>query len=142
VDIVELHSHHEARAIALWDAAALTRPWNPPELDFRRALAGPSSTVLGAIDHDRIVGTVMVGHDGHPGWVYYLATDPTHRRTGVGRALMDAATSWLTARDIPKLQLMVRTTNGDALGFYRSLGYESQDVTVLGRWIDGRSPSD
>lgn len=59
--------------VSLWEESELTRPWNDPELDIRRALAGSSSTVLTARDGTVLAGTVMVGHDGHRGWVYYLA---------------------------------------------------------------------
>ena len=38
---------HEA--VALWHETGLTRPWNDPEQDLRRALAGPASTVLAAL---------------------------------------------------------------------------------------------
>ena len=77
----------------------------------------------------------MVGVDGHRGWVYYLAVAPDHRRAGVGRTLMDAAEAWLRARGAPKLQLMVRAGNQEALGFYRALGLEPQDVVTLGRFL-------
>lgn len=30
---------------------------------------------------------------------------------------------------------MVRHANGDAIGFYQSLGYEDASVTVLSRWL-------
>ncbi|TDQ58301.1 acetyltransferase (GNAT) family protein [Actinomycetospora succinea] len=92
------------------------------------------------MDDDRtpdepLLGTVMVGHDGHRGWVYYLAVTPRRRRRGIGRALMVGAERWLTGR-VPKLQLMVRTENADAAGFYRRLGYTRSDVLVLARRID------
>jgi hypothetical protein len=51
-------------AVALWHAAGLTRPLNDPFADLRRALGGPSSTVLAAVRAGRVIGTVMVGHDG------------------------------------------------------------------------------
>lgn len=47
--------------------------------------------MLGALQDGRLVGTVMVGHDGHRGWVYYLATASEVRGRGYGRALMLAA---------------------------------------------------
>ena len=47
----------------------------------------------------------MVGHDGHRGWVYYVATDPDRRAKGYGRAIMNAAEDWLRAAGIAKLQL-------------------------------------
>ena len=90
-------------AAKLWLQVGLTRPWNPPEQDLRRALAGTTSTVLGAFDADALVGTVMVGHDGHRGWVYYLAVDHAQRGTGLGRSLMAAAEDWLRAHGAVKV---------------------------------------
>ena len=43
---------------------------------------------------------------------------------------------WLVARGAGKVQLMVRTENGVARGFYDALGYEAQATTVLGRWLE------
>ncbi|WBY07766.1 GNAT family N-acetyltransferase [Sphingomonas sp. 7/4-4] len=82
-----------------------------------------------------VAGSVMVGFDGHRGWVYYLAVSPDQRRTGLGRALMAAAEDWLRDRGAPKLQLMVREDNAAALDFYEALGLERQKVAVLGRFL-------
>jgi len=135
VVVQELSEALSDQAIALWHAAGLTRPWNDPEADLRRAVAGPTSTVLAACDDDALLGTVMVGYDGHRGWVYYLAVAEGHRRLGLGRALMAAAEEWLRGRGVPKLNLMVRATNQEALGFYERLGYEDGEVVVLGRFL-------
>jgi ribosomal protein S18 acetylase RimI-like enzyme len=118
-------------AVALWQAAGLTRPWNDPVADAHRALAGPASTILARHDGSRLVGTIMVGHDGHRGWVYYLAVADDCRRAGQGRALMAAAMDWLRAAGVPRLNLMVRQGNAAALGFYRALGFHLSDVQVL-----------
>ena len=123
--------------IGLWKACGLTRPWNDPLSDFRLALSTESSTVLAARDGEAMVGTIMVGFDGHRGWVYYLAVDPKARRTGLGRALISAAEAWLVARGCPKVQLMVRQDNAEALGFYEALGLTPQPVMVMGRRLDG-----
>lgn len=122
--------------IALWHACGLTRPWNDPRADFDRALAGPSSTVLVLREEAAVPASIMVGHDGHRGWVYYLATDPARRRAGLGRAMMAAAEDWLRARGVPKLQLMVREGNDAALAFYAALGLERQPVVTLGRFLE------
>ena len=124
-------------AVALWEEADLTRPWNDAVADFRRALASSSSTVLGLRENGRLVGTAMVGWDGHRGWVYYLAVATSHRGRGLGRELMTAAERWLKAAGAPKIQFMVRTSNAAVLDFYDHLGYARQDVLVLGRRIDG-----
>lgn len=123
--------------IALWNASGLTRPWNDPQTDFDLALTTPTSTVLIAGQGGAVEGSVMVGFDGHRGWVYYLAVDPQARRSGLGRALMLAAEDWLRGQGAPKIQLMVRADNAEALAFYGALGLETQAVTVLGRRLDG-----
>lgn len=119
--------------IALWEACGLTRPWNPPRRDFDQAHAGPASAILIARDADAIIGSVMVGFDGHRGWVYYLAVAPERQGEGLGRTLMAAAENWLRTRDAPKIQLMVRGDNAAARGFYEALGYEVQDVVTIGK---------
>jgi ribosomal protein S18 acetylase RimI-like enzyme len=78
----------------------------------------------------------MVGHDGHRGWVYYLAVADAARGEGLGRELMVAAEAWLVERDIPKIQFMVRNDNTAVLEFYDHLGYATQDCLVLGRRLD------
>ena len=124
-------------AVALWTEAGLTRPWNDAAGDFLRAVGGPSSVVLGIREGEELTGSAMVGHDGHRGWVYYLAVAERARGRGLGKELMQAAEAWLVERGGPKIQFMVRTDNTDVLDFYDHLGYARQDVLVLGRRLDG-----
>jgi ribosomal protein S18 acetylase RimI-like enzyme len=130
-----------AAVIALWQACGLTRPWNDPAADIALARRGPHSTVLIGRDADAIVATAMVGHDGHRGWVYYVATDPDRRAKGYGRAIMNAAEDWLRATGIAKLQLMVRRDNAKAGAFYQSIGYAEAQTIVFAKWLDGREPT-
>jgi ribosomal protein S18 acetylase RimI-like enzyme len=124
--------HHDA-AIQLWHDVGLTRSWNDPLQDLRRAVAGPASTVLAGFEGETLVATAMVGHDGHRGWVYYLAVSPNARGRGRGRDIMQACHGWLAERHVPKLNVMVRHDNSTALGFYTSIGYTPDDVIVLSR---------
>ena len=130
-----------ATVIALWQACGLTRPWNDPASDIALARRGPHSTVLIGRDGDAIVATVMVGHDGHRGWVYYVATDPDRRAKGYGRAIMNAAEDWLRVAGIAKLQLLVRRENARAGAFYQSIGYAEAQTIVFAKWLDGREPT-
>ena len=122
-----------APAAALWTTVGLTRPWNDPFDDLKRAMAGPGSTVLAGIEDGVLVSTAVVGHDGHRGWVYYLAVRPQARGRGHGRTMMRACEAWLTARGVPKLNIMIRADNADASGFYSALGYSNEDVIVMSR---------
>jgi ribosomal protein S18 acetylase RimI-like enzyme len=135
VDVEELQSRHRELTTALWNDVGLTRPWNDPLHDFDRAAAGATSAVLGLMKGDELWATAMVGHDGHRGWVYYLAVAPAHQRQGLGARLMRAAEEWLRARGAVKVQVMVRHTNDSVGTFYEAIGYEVADVAVLARWL-------
>lgn len=124
-----------AAVLALWETCGLTRPWNPPEGDLDRALISPSSTVLVASNDRAVEGSIMVGDDGHRGWVYYLSVQPALQKSGLGQALMTAAEDWLRDRGVRKIELMVRTTNDAVVGFYQAIGYGQEPVTVLSRWL-------
>ncbi len=124
-----------AAVVALWQRCGLTRPWNDPHADFARALSGATSTILIARDDAAVIGSVMVGHDGHRGWLYYLAVAPDRQGKGIGRTLFAAAEDWLRALAVPKVQLMVRSDNAAALDFYDAVGLIRQDVVVLGRFL-------
>jgi ribosomal protein S18 acetylase RimI-like enzyme len=130
-----------AEVIALWQRCNLTRPWNDPAADIAQARKGPNSAVLVGRDGGAIVATAMVGHDGHRGWVYYVATHPDRRGKGYGRAIMNAAEDWLRRAGIAKLQLLVRRDNAAVGAFYQSIGYGEQQLQVFSRWLDGREPT-
>jgi ribosomal protein S18 acetylase RimI-like enzyme len=127
-----------ASVVALWQACGLTRPWNDPEADIALARKNPNATILlGRVD-ERVVASAMVGHDGHRGWVYYVAVDPERQQHGFGRAIMNAAEEWLRAAGIQKLQLMVRPENTRVQAFYESIGYDEQERIIYAKWLDGR----
>jgi ribosomal protein S18 acetylase RimI-like enzyme len=127
--------------IALWQRCDLTRPWNDPAADIALARRGPNSAILVGRDADAIVATAMVGHDGHRGWVYYVAVDPDRRVKGHGRAIMNAAEQWLRQAGIAKMQLMVRPDNAKVQAFYESIGYDQQERVIYAKWLDGREPT-
>jgi len=67
----------EKETIALWQMCGLAVDYNDLSADFCFACGKENSDVLlGINEQKRIVGTVMVGHDGHRGWIYYVAVDP------------------------------------------------------------------
>jgi ribosomal protein S18 acetylase RimI-like enzyme len=134
---VEELTANDVRAVtALWEEAGLTRSWNDPESDYKRAMEGVTSTVLGLKGDGILVGTVMVGHDGPRGWVYYLAVRPNRQREGLGRELMAAAEEWLRQHGAVKVNLMVRSENEATIHFYEQTGYVASDVQVLARWLN------
>ncbi len=117
----------------LWDRCGLVRPRNDPRKDIAFARQGAESDVLVARDETGIVAAVMVGHDGHRGIVYYVAVDPQEQGKGYGKQVMAAAETWLKARGVWKLNLLVRQDNEAVRGFYESLGYEVEPRLCMAR---------
>ncbi|PYF04065.1 hypothetical protein BJ122_10443 [Rhodopseudomonas faecalis] len=135
--IAPINDDDISAVVALWQDCGLTRPWNDPAADIALARRGDNSEVLIGRAGEAIVATAMVGHEGHRGWVYYVAVDPAHRQQGFGRAIMEAAEHWLRQRDIVKMQLLVRPENTKVQAFYETLGYGVQERIVYAKWLDG-----
>jgi ribosomal protein S18 acetylase RimI-like enzyme len=125
----------EAAVVALWRDCDLVAPYNDPAADFRFARAGACSDVLVGEDEGCISGCVMVGHDGHRGWLYYVACAPRARGNGLGRQMVDAAEVWLRRRRVVKVQLLVRETNPQVISFYEHLGFATAPRTVMSKWL-------
>jgi ribosomal protein S18 acetylase RimI-like enzyme len=77
-----------------------------------------SDLLVGAEEKGVIVGSIMIGHDGHRGWIYYVAAHPDYRKRGIGRQMTYAAEEWLRERGIVKVMLLVRDTNTQVVDFY------------------------
>ncbi len=127
--------------VALWQRCGLTRPWNDPQHDIAFARQADNCAVLVGRRDGRLIATVMVGHDGHRGWFYYLAVDPDLQGSGFGRAITEAGEAWLRHRGITKVNLMVRPENAGVRAFYHALGYDEQQRITFGKWLDGRAPT-
>ncbi len=128
-------SEDEAAVIDLWRRCDLIRPWNDPVGDIAQCLNNISSTLFVASEDGRIIGSVMVGYDGHRGWVYYLAVDPEKQKLGNGRALMRQAETWILQKGGRKIHAMIREENLAVSDFYRSLSYEDGDVRLMQKWL-------
>jgi GNAT superfamily N-acetyltransferase len=73
--------------------------------------------------YDTPVGHTLVSQ--RRGHVETLIVARAHRRRGMGRALMAAATDWARTRGAHQLLLTVWAGNDDAERFYNALGYRT-----------------
>ncbi|WP_420348417.1 GNAT family acetyltransferase [Pelagibius sp.] len=129
-----------AGCVDLWQGCGLTVWYNDPAADIALWTRSDCAEIFVAPEDGRIVGTICCGHDGHRGWLYYVAVDPQRRGTGLGRQLVHKAEDWLGQQGIRKIQLMVRETNRPVLDFYAALGYAHTPRAVMARWLE--LPSD
>jgi ribosomal protein S18 acetylase RimI-like enzyme len=119
--------------VALWASCDLLRPWNDPDHDVDRKLGQDPRGLLVLEVGSLLVGAIMVGYDGHRGWVNYLAVHPDYRRRGYGERLMAAAERYLDELGCPKVSLQIRRSNQAVIDFYQRLGYSVDDVVSMGK---------
>jgi ribosomal protein S18 acetylase RimI-like enzyme len=128
--------------VRLWTCAKLTVPHNDPGKDFDFAVGRESSDVLVGVSEGRIVASVLVGHDGHRGWLYYVAVNPDYQKRGYGAAIVAAGERWLSDRQVRKVMLLVRDTNTAVLSFYERLQYEAAARVVMQKWLAPPRPGE
>ena len=71
----------------------------------------------------RIAGYIITCTGGGKAELISIAVDPKHRGAGVGKALLAYTLDRLKESGITALALMVRSTSGDAISFYRAFGF-------------------
>ncbi|HYP30313.1 MAG TPA: GNAT family acetyltransferase [Burkholderiaceae bacterium] len=119
--------------IVLWESAGLTRSWNDPHKDIERKRSVQPEWFLVGTQDDTLMASIMIGYDGHRGWINYLAVAPAHRKKGHARTLMREAERLLEAVGCPKINLQIRTSNAQVIEFYKAVGYAQDDVVSFGR---------
>ncbi len=91
----------------------------------------------GNLDKDRKIGFIAMDAGEPCGLIGCLADEqdssradvvsmwvaPSHRRTGLSSALLDAVRAWAVSRNIATLQLMVTSNNYAAIAFYERYGF-------------------
>lgn len=90
----------------------------------------PHAAVFVAEAPDGVVGRLSIGRDPHPASHHVadlgLMVAESHRRQGVGRALLEAAVDWARAQGVSKLELHVFPHNEGAIALYDRFGFERE----------------
>ncbi len=123
----------EEEVIRLWRDCGLVRDSNDPHRDIGRKLAVQPELFLVGFEGGQLVASVMAGYDGHRGWLNYLAVAPDYRHHGYGQEMVCAAENRLRHLGCPKINLQVRLTNSQAIDFYRTLGFQMEEVASMGK---------
>ncbi len=124
------------RLDALWRTCF---PDDPPRNAARVAVpeklrVDPGSILVAEAD-GRILGSIMFGYDGHRGWLWGVAVAPSHRRQGLGGALIRAAEAALAKRGCTKVNLQIREGNAAVAAFYERLGYAVEPRISMGKLL-------
>ena len=124
--------------LALWaqafpEYATPGKPQRDPRLSIRNKLAMQPEFFFVGLLEERLIGTVMVGYDGHRGWMYSLAVAEDERGNGYARALVEHAERALAAIGCPKLNLQIMANKPETQAFYAKLGYQMDAVVSFGK---------
>jgi len=102
--------------------------WSWTAQRVRRCIDDRDTNVVVIRDRGVIAGFAIMKYGDDEAQLFLLAVKPSHRRRGMGTALL----SWLevTARTagIKVIRLQVRSTNDGAIAFYRSVGFRATAV--------------
>jgi N-acetylglutamate synthase len=104
---------------------------------FEKFLERNSDFCFTAIEGDKVIGSVMAGHDSRRGYIYHLAVDESVQGKGLGSSLMKAAEDALRLAGIEKAHLFIYIDN-TAIEFYEKAGWHRRgDITIMSKVLIG-----
>ncbi len=143
IQIVNYSSEHFGGVDFLWrEAFPDDPPWNAAAFAIPAKVAVQPELFLVALDGDEVVGSIMSGYDGHRGWLYALAILNSHRRRGIGSALVRGAEDRLRSIGCRKINLQVRESNATVVEFYERHGYVTEQRVSMGKRVRANSGDD
>jgi N-acetylglutamate synthase len=126
-DIRAFQPEHQAQALALWESTEGVGLSDADSFEnIRRFLERNPGLSFVAIEQQAVVATILCGHDGRRGLIHHLAVAPSHRRQGLGRALVAQALAALRRCGIQKCHLLVFRDNAPGRAFWERLGAEER----------------
>ncbi|HEY9068582.1 MAG TPA: GNAT family N-acetyltransferase [Burkholderiaceae bacterium] len=132
VDLHPFENRHYGEARALWEATdgvGLSDADTPGEI--AKFLARNPGLSRVAMANGRVVGTILVGHDGRRGLIHHLAVAASVRRLGVGRRLVRGGLAALAEAGVRKCHLLVFSDNAAGRAFWAAIGAEHRGALAL-----------
>ena len=88
----------------------------------------PTTSVVAELDN-KIVGSILCGHDGRRGCLYHVCVDEKYRRHGIGKAMVVYAMQALKREKINKVSLIAFTVNDIGNAFWNTIEWtERKDL--------------
>ncbi|QGQ99545.1 GNAT family N-acetyltransferase [Paenibacillus psychroresistens] len=80
---------------------------------------------------EKIIGTILCGHDGRRGFIYHVAVDPKYRGQSIGQKLVRSSLDKLLSEGITKCHLMVLEDNEIGNQFWAKAGWQRRSGILL-----------
>lgn len=131
-------THDDIAAIThLWIDTGLIPAIRDASKDIESCINADNGSLIVARlpSNQRIIATMMTGHDGIFGWIHYLAIAKDVQNLGLGRQLIDLAEDILRAAKIDESRVTIE--NEEVAEFYAKLGYQPLSGTAHTKAHDG-----
>ena len=90
-----------------------------------RVARNSKGEVIGMVSAQLVISTAQ----GTPSaWIEDMVVESSHRGHGVGKRLLKEVLDWAKTNGATRAQLLVDITNGEALGYYEHLKWESTQL--------------
>ena len=120
------------QVLALWQASdGVGLSDADSEEGVTRFLARNTGLSFVARDGEHLVGAILCGHDGRRGYIHHLAVGKSHRRQGLGRALVERCLSALRRDGIGKCHIFVFADHQDTIAFWKSIGWTQRVELIM-----------
>lgn len=78
-------------------------------------------------ESDKMVGTILCGHDGRRGYIHHTCVLPKYRGRNIGKVLVESALQGLKEQGIDKCHLFVFQDNVIGNNFWQNMGWEKRE---------------
>ncbi len=118
--MIRFAEERDANRLAEISKANVEPSWSKE--DFMGAILNPQAAVFLAEEAD-VVGYAVCYFAADEGEIPSIAVEKSHRRSGIGRALFEALSSYIIEKEVTRLFLEVREGNEAAVSFYYANGF-------------------
>lgn len=78
---------------------------------------------LGAFENNKLIGVIIVNHEGRKGWINRLAVLPEFQRRGVASKLIECGENWLREKGIKIYATLIEDYNDSSKKLFKKMGY-------------------
>ena len=86
----------------------------------------PTTSVV-AIQDEKVVGSILCGHDGRQGVLYHVCVDPAYRLQGIGKEMVSHTVKALEDEGISRVTIIAFRENDIGNLFWKEIGWKMRE---------------